>query len=137
MIQRSFVNVFSDRLAETRDWYVALLGWQVAYDSDWYVQLQTAPSGAVAGFEFGILRRDHDIVPPSDRLAPGGTMLTVVVDDADAAHRRAVELGVEVVEAPRDLFYGQRRLLVRDPNGFLVDVSSECAPSPEFLASMG
>lgn len=49
---------------------------------------------------------------------------------AQAAQAR----GVEIVEPPRDLFYGQRRVLVRDPAGTLVGVSSECAPDPTWMA---
>ena len=63
-------------------------------------------------------------------------MLTIVVDDVDALHRQAVDRGLEVVESPRDLFYGQRRMLLVDPNGLLVDVSSECPPDPDWLASL-
>ena len=38
-MRRSFPTVLSDRLPETRDFYVALLGFEVAFDSDWYVAL--------------------------------------------------------------------------------------------------
>lgn len=63
-------------------------------------------------------------------------MLTVVVDDVDTVHARARAAGIEIVEPPTDLFYGQRRMLVTDPNGLLVDVSSECPPDPDWLASL-
>jgi uncharacterized glyoxalase superfamily protein PhnB len=71
------------------------------------------------------------------RAAPTGGMLTLVVDDVDAVHARAQEAGIEIVEPPTDLFYGQRRMLVTDPNGLLVDISSECPPDPDWLASLG
>jgi PhnB protein len=63
-------------------------------------------------------------------------MVTLVVPDVDDVHRLVLERGVDLVEAPRNLFYGQRRMLLRDPIGTLVDVSSECPPAPEFLASL-
>lgn len=132
-IQRAFVCIFSDQLATTRDFYVSLFGWAVGFDSDWFVHLR-APSDA--SIELGILRRDHEIVPQSFRAAPAGMMVTIVVPDVDEVHRLVVERGLEVIEPPRDLFYGQRRMLLRDPNGTLLDISSECAPSPEFLASL-
>lgn len=131
-IQRAFVSVFSDRLAATRDFYVSLFGWRVAFDSDWFVHLQ-APDHA--SIELGIIRRDHAIVPATFAAAPAGMMVTIVVPDVDAVHRTVQERGIEIVEPPRDLFYGQRRMVLRDPDGTLVDVSSECPPSPEFLAS--
>jgi len=132
-IVRAFVSVFSESLPETRDFYVELFGWHVGFDSDWFVHLQAPENAAL---ELGILRRDHEIVPEAFRSAPAGTMITIVVLDVDALHEIAVERGLAIVEPPRDLFYGQRRMLLRDPSGTLVDVSSECAPSPEFLASL-
>ncbi|MEO1064687.1 MAG: VOC family protein [Actinomycetota bacterium] len=134
-VQRSFVNLLSDDPGRLRDFYVGLFGWRVDFDSDWFVHLQAPDNDDV---ELGILRRDHEIVPEAARSASAaGVIVTIVVDDADELHRRAVELGAEVLEEPRDLFYGQRRVLLRDPDGTVVDASSECEPSPEFLASMG
>jgi uncharacterized glyoxalase superfamily protein PhnB len=40
--------------------------------------------------------------------------LYVYVDDADAAYRRALERGASSVEEPQDLFYGDRRAMVKD-----------------------
>jgi catechol 2,3-dioxygenase-like lactoylglutathione lyase family enzyme len=131
-IRRAFVCLFSDRLAETRDFYVSLFGWRVDFDSDWFVHLQ-APDDA--SIELGILRRDHEIVPGAFAASPAGVMVTLVVPDVDDVHRLVLERGIDLVEAPRNLFYGQRRMLLRDPNGTLVDVSSQCPPASEFLAS--
>ena len=125
-ITRSFVNICSDLLPQTRDFYVNLLGFQVGFDSDWFVQLRAVDSDATVG----IMRRDHELVPEQVRGAAAGSYVTVVVDDVDAVFTRAQTLGVKVVEPPTDLFYGQRRMLVTDPNGMLVDISSPTAPAP-------
>jgi hypothetical protein len=53
-----------------------------------------------------------------------GVLPTFVVADVEAAHGQAVAMAAEVVEPPRDMPYGQRRLLLRDPAGVLVDVSA-------------
>ncbi|MDJ1136592.1 VOC family protein [Streptomyces iconiensis] len=128
-VNRAFASVLADagRMEETRDFYAALLGLKAVFDSDWFVNLQD-PDLPVN--ELGIWRRDHELVPGAHAGAEGrhqGTILTFVVDDVNAAHRTAVERGFDVVEAPRDTFYGQRSMLVRDPNGQLVDVSTPAA----------
>ncbi len=133
-MQRCFVNLLSDDLARARDWYLDLFGWRIDFDSDWFVHLQAPDNDDV---ELGLLRRDQEIVPAELRAATSGVIVTLVVDDVDELHRRAVEAGADVIEEPRDLFYGQRRLLLRDPDGTVVDVSSECEPAPEFIASLG
>ncbi|MFC9472383.1 VOC family protein [Nocardia sp. NPDC056952] len=128
-IARSFVNICSDQLAATRDFYVDLLGFQVAYDSDWFVQLIDSDSGTI----IGIMARDHELVPDHVRGGFGGSYITIVVDDVETIYARAKDLGIPIVEEPRDLFYGQRRLLVTDPNRFLVDVSSPTTSPPTDL----
>ena len=147
IVQRAFPTILSDRLPETRDFYVALLGFGVAFDSDWFVGLSTATSGALSStfepgevpevaFEVGIWRVDHDLVPASHRAEPAGVMLTFVVDDVDAVHALARRARMPVVAPPRDLFFGRRQMLVCDPNGVLVDVSSPSAPSPAFRSEL-
>lgn len=49
--------------------------------------------------------------------------MTIAVGDVEPVYARAVESGVAVVVPPHE-FYGQRRLLVSDPYGHLVDVSN-------------
>lgn len=133
MPMRNFYSVLSDDVPASREWYVELFGYTVEFDSDWFVHLRAADSAEV---ELGILARDQEIVPRSVRDRPAGGMLTIVVDDADAVHERVVDLGTEIVEEPRNLFYGQRRLLVVDPSGLIVDVSSECPPDPAWLKTL-
>ncbi len=131
---RAFYSIFSDDLRQSRDWYVKLFGYQVAFDSDWFVHLQ-GPGNAL--LELGILARGHEIVPQSHRGEPAGGMLTIVVNDVDVTFELVnAASDVIVVEPPRNLFYGQRRMLLRDPNGLLIDVSSECPPDPDWLASL-
>lgn len=133
MIKRSFFSVLSDDLSGTRQWYVDLFGYQVTFDSDWFVHLQSPDAATI---ELGILLRSHSIVPTISRGAVTGGMLAIVVDDVDQLHKKAVSLGVAVLEPPRDMFYGQRRMLLTDPNGLLVDASSECPPDPAWLSSL-
>ena len=133
-VRRSFPTILSDRLPETRDFYVALLGFRVSYDSDWFVSLSSADGDGV--HELGIWAMDHDLVPPPYRADPGGVILTFVVDDVDAVHVDARRMGLPVVAPPRDLFYGQRQMLVTDPNGLLVDISTPSTPSPAFVAEL-
>lgn len=132
-LDRSFYSVFSTDLARSKAWYLSLFDYEVAFDSDWFVHLRSIDNPAL---ELGIIRRDHEIVPLAFRAEPAGGMVTIVVDDVDALHQRAVELGYPVVEEPRDLFYGQRRVLLVDPDGLLLDLSSDGEPDPAWLATL-
>ena len=133
MLSRNFYCLLSDDLTGTRDWYVSLLGYTADFESDWFIHLQAPGNDRV---ELGIIARNHELIPTAHRAKPVGGMLTVVVEDVDDLYRRAIGGGFTVVEPPRDLFYGQRRMLAKDPNGMLVDISSPCEPDPEWLASL-
>ncbi len=133
MITRGFPNVISNDLPRTKKWYIDLLDWATEFDSDWFVHLKSPDAD---GVELGIIAAAHEIVPEVATAGGGGTLLTFVVDDVDAIHRRAVELAYTIIEPPTDLFYGQRRMVVIDPDGTVVDVSSECEPTQDFLDSL-
>lgn len=119
-INRLMTNICSDNLAESRDFYTKLLDFEVAYDSDWFVQLASKDKG----LELGIIDRTNEIVPEDFQQLPQGFYITFVVEDADEVFKIAESENFEIVSPPSDTFYGQRRLLLKDPDGALVDISS-------------
>jgi uncharacterized glyoxalase superfamily protein PhnB len=110
-ISRAVPNIRSDRPAETRDFFVELLGFEVAMDIDWVVTVAspTAPSAQVS------------IMGNDDMSAPG---ISVEVADVDAVHAKAVEQGAEIVYPIRDEEWGVRRFMLREPSGTVVNVLS-------------
>jgi len=118
---RILTNICSDDLQESKEFYVKLLGFQVKYDSDWYVQLCSPKDSEI---EYGIIQRDHELVPKEYQNTPNGIYVTFVVENVDVVYGMAVDMGIPIIQEPRNEFYGQRRFLVKDPNGCLVDVCS-------------
>ncbi|WP_295894561.1 VOC family protein [uncultured Vibrio sp.] len=114
-------NICSDNLIESTQFYVNLLGLKIKYDSDWYVQLCSPEDSDI---EYGIIQRKHALVPESFQQLPNGMYVTFVVSDVDTVYRKAIELGLPIVQEPKNEFYGQRRFLTKDPSGCLIDVSS-------------
>jgi catechol 2,3-dioxygenase-like lactoylglutathione lyase family enzyme len=110
-IDRAVPNIRSDRPAETRDFFVGLLGFELAMDLDWVMTVAspTNPSAQVT-----IIRND-------DPAAPG---ISVEVDDVDAVHARALERGLEITYPLRDEEWGVRRFMLREPSGTMVNVLS-------------
>lgn len=120
-MQRAFTNILSGDVDRTARFYQDLLGMTRHYDSDWFVILTHAE---MAGLEFGILDRHNAIVPEAHRASPQGIMLTFVVRDLEPVHDKARLLDADIVEAPTTMPYGQRRMLIKDPDGTLVDISA-------------
>ncbi|MCC6008950.1 MAG: VOC family protein [Rhodobacteraceae bacterium] len=123
-MQRAFVNVLSASVTATATFYEELLGMSRHFDSDWFIIL-THPG--IDGLEYGILQRDHPIVPPAVQGAPAGMIMTFVVADCGSVYRRAQSMNAEIIAAPTDMPYGQRRMLLRDPDGTVLDISAPTA----------
>jgi catechol 2,3-dioxygenase-like lactoylglutathione lyase family enzyme len=104
-------NIRSDRPAETRDFFVELLGFEVAMDIGWVVTVTSPANPAV----------QVNIISNDDPAAPG---ISVEVADVDAVHARAVEQGLEIAYSLRDEEWGVRRFMLREPSGTLVNVVS-------------
>jgi len=119
-INRIMTNICSDNLIESRDFYTKLFDFNVDYDSDWFIHLISKDKK----LELGIIDRTNEIVPKDFQLNPQGFYITFVVDNADEIFKIAESEKFQIVSKPTDTFYGQRRLLLKDPNGTLVDISS-------------
>ncbi|MBR9855444.1 MAG: hypothetical protein GYB37_12855 [Algicola sp.] len=119
-INRIMTNICSENLAESRDFYTKLFDFNVDYDSDWFVHLISKDKK----LELGIIYRTNEIVPNDFQNNPQGFYITFVVDDVDETFEIAKSENFEVLSEPKNTFYGQRRLLLKDPNGVLVDISS-------------
>lgn len=120
ILNRIMTNICSDNLAETKYFYTKLFDFELGYDSDWFIQLISKDKK----LELGIIDRSHEMVPEGFQNSPQGFYITFVVESADELFAIAESENFEIVSKPMDTFYGQRRLLLKDPNGTLVDISS-------------
>jgi predicted enzyme related to lactoylglutathione lyase len=122
-IIRIVPNISSELFAASRDFYVELFGLVVSVElDDWYLQLMS-PEDPSLNIGFVTPAPEHFV----GRVAPAGTyalVLTIHVDDVDAAYERAQTMGAEIAQEIRDEEYGQRHFLVVDPNGLLLNVMS-------------
>lgn len=125
-----FTSIYSDDLKATKQFYEELLGLQVNFDSDWIVQLSSPDNEAL---KLTIQLRDHELVPQRFQKKPQGFSIAFVVKNCDAIFEKASAMNLEIIQEPKNEEYGQRRFLTVDPNGMLLDVSSNCEPSPEFV----
>lgn len=108
---RAVPNIRTDRPAETRDFFVELLGFEVAMDIGWVVAVASPDDPSV----------QVNIIGNEDPAAPG---ISVEVPDVDAVHAKAVEAGFEIAYPLRDEEWGVRRFMLREPSGTIVNVLS-------------
>ena len=119
-IKRLLTNICSNNLEQSKVFYTSLFSFNVEFDSDWFINLVSDGRQ----LELGIIAQDHEMVPEPVRGQVSGVYLTFVVDDVDVLYQKAQELSCEVMQAPELTFYGQKRMLLRAPEGTVCDVSS-------------
>ena len=129
-LSRLFPVIYSERLEETKQFYCDLLGFQVEFDSDWFVNLTGGASGEL---EIGIQRYDHELIPKAFQAVAKGVSLAFEVNDVDAVYSRFRDKE-DLVAQIADEEYGQRHFMCVDPNGVLVDVGMPIEPSDAFKA---
>lgn len=116
----------------TARFYETHFGFSRIFSSDWYVQLRAA---ADHPFEIALIHFEHDSIPEAARVPTIGMILSFYVDDAAAEAIRLAAAGIPITQPLRDEVFGQRHVIVSDPNGLLLDIITPIAPDPEWLAA--
>lgn len=112
MITRIVAYADGDDLAASRDFYVEVLGLQVAMEEP--VLGLTSPDNPTAQI----------LIPPAGMEHPPPRFGIDVGDPAtvDAAHAEAVRRGLRVVYPLTDEPWGVRRFFMEDPSGTVINV---------------
>ena len=118
-------------VATTAAFYKDHFDFEVQFDSDWYVHLQSKHDTAV---NLAVLDGFHDTIPPEAQGVTTAFILNFELKDVDAFYDRCSKAGLKMLKSLRDEPFGQRHFITVDPNGILIDVIKPIPPSPEFLA---
>ncbi|OKI10008.1 glyoxalase [Streptomyces sp. CB02923] len=113
------IRVITDDVARLVEFYERLTGVRAEWATPEFAEL-VSPSCtlAVAGSRTVALFGEG-----TARAAANHTVITEFrVADVDAEHRRLASLGCEFVQEPTTMPWGNRSLLLRDPDGNLVNL---------------
>jgi predicted enzyme related to lactoylglutathione lyase len=116
-VRRIVPDFHADDPAASAEFYVQVLGLEVAMDHGWIVTF-AAPDNPAA--QISVMRQDAS--------APVQPAASIEVDDVDAAHAAAQRLGYEIVHPLTDEPWGVRRFFVREPTGKVLNVLSHPGP---------
>jgi catechol 2,3-dioxygenase-like lactoylglutathione lyase family enzyme len=118
-------------VAATAAFYKKHFDFEAAFESDWYVHLQSRDAGHV---NLAVVQVGHPTIPGGASVPTQGLLLNFEVPDVDAAHARALAEGLPILRSLRDEPWGQRHYITQDPNGVLIDVITPIEPSAEYAA---
>jgi catechol 2,3-dioxygenase-like lactoylglutathione lyase family enzyme len=117
-IRRIVPDIKSQRLEESREFYVDFLGLKVAMDMG-FIMTFVSPDNPTA--QISVMRDEG-----ASTILPD---ISVEVADVDEVHARAHERHLEIVYPLTDEPWGVRRFFVVDPNGITLNVLSHLPKS--------
>lgn len=123
--------VLSQHVGESAQFYQKHFGFEVVYESEWYVSLRTCGDGQNR-YELAILDAGHPTIPSSYRRRAEGLILNMEVDHVDIEYKRLVlDAKLTLEQDIRNEEFGQRHFIISDPGGVLIDVITVIPPSEE------
>jgi uncharacterized glyoxalase superfamily protein PhnB len=115
----------TDKVEQTRDFFVKYFNARVTFDCGWYVNM-----------EFGDASSTLQFMSPQQaeqRLSSGhGLIYNFAVDDVDAEYSRLMQAGLPVVVPLQDHPWGDRGFATQDPNGISLYLYSAREPAEDF-----
>ena len=115
----------TQKVEESRDFYIKYFGAKVTFDCGWYVNLQF-------GGESSTLQFMSPQQPEHSLSESVGLMYNFSVSDVDEEYKRLSEAGLEVTVPLEDHPWGDRGFAIQDPNGITLYIYSDREPSEEF-----
>ncbi len=128
MLTALFPVLATDRLSASRSFYEDHFGLRAVFVADWYVHLAHPESPSL---QLGLVAAGHASIPFRQQQPNGAAIVTMQVDDVDAAFDALGRSNARLLDNPRDEPWGQRHFFALDPAGFLVDVVMLIEPAAE------
>ena len=115
----------TNKVEESRDFYVKHLGAKVTFDCGWYVNLEF-------GQTYLTLQFMSPQGPEQALAGPSGLTYNFSVEDVDREYERLTSEGLSPIMPLEDHPWGDRGFAILDPNGIMIYLYSEREPSEEY-----
>ena len=119
-------RIITGDVARLVEFYERATGVQAAWSNEDFAELRTAS----ATLAIGSTRTVALFAPGSARPGENSSVIIeFLVDDVDGVHRNVAGFVADIVTEPTTLPWGNRSLLVRDPDGNLVNFFTPVTPA--------
>ncbi len=128
-IMKLNAGVITEKLAETKDFYIRNLGFGVTFENEFYLLMHTPNKQA----ELSFLKPNHPTQKPifQKPFNGNGMYLTIEVEDVDRLYKKIQDKGVPIAIEIRDEPWGDRHFAIVDPNGIGIDLVTFTKPTVE------
>ena len=124
-IKRVDSTISTNKLQESKEFYMQYFDFRLVYESDWYVELiaRDLPNG----ISFTLPQREE-----GEFFNGKGLIISFEVGDVDAEYDRLKAEGVQIYQEMQDKPWGERSFVIDDPNGVHIYIYTAISPNPEY-----
>ena len=124
-IKRVDSTISTNKLQESKEFYMEHFNFRLVYESDWYIELiaRDLPNG----ISFTLPQREE-----GEFFNGKGLIISFEVDDVDAEYDRLKAEGVQIYQEMQDKPWGERSFVIDDPNGVHLYIYTSISPEPEY-----
>ena len=119
-------GIITDKLAETKAFYLDVLEFGVRFENDFYLLLHTPDETAELSFLLPNHPSQHRIF--QDPFHGKGVYLTIEVEDVDKIYETLKNKGIPMAVELKDEPWGDRHFAILDPNGIGIDIVTYTKP---------
>lgn len=124
-IKRIDATISTEKLKESKEFYMKHFGFKLVYESDWYIEL-LSPNLEV-GISFTLPQREE-----GEFFNGRGLILSFEVDDVDAEYQRLKDAGLFIYQEMQDKPWGERSFVVDDPTRVHIYIYKTIPATPEY-----
>ncbi|NMH87997.1 VOC family protein [Flavivirga algicola] len=119
-------GIITDKLAETKEFYTNVLGFDISFENDFYLLMHTPNKSA----EISFLQPNHPSQKPifQHPFNGKGVYLTIEVAKVDKVYKQLKDKGIEIEIEIRNEPWGDRHFAIVDPNGIGIDIVTYTEP---------
>ena len=119
-------GVVTSKLHACKQFYTSHFGFQVIYESDWFVLLATPDAKQQVSFLQPEHASQQALFQPA--FAGKGVYFTLEVADVEAEYERLKKAGIPILIELRQEPWGDTHFAIQDPAGVAVDIVTYQAP---------
>lgn len=121
-------------LLAAKSFYTENFGFDVVFSNEWYIHLVSK-----SGIQVGFMLPEQPTQPPifQKPFYGEGVILSLEVDDADAAFTAAKSKSLNIVLELQSEDWGQRHFCIQDPNGVHLDIVQAIEPTEAYRSEYG
>lgn len=124
-IKRIDTTISTEKLEESKLFYMKHFGFYLAFESDWYIELVTPKEDA--GISFTLPQREE-----GEFFNGRGIVLSFEVNNVEEEYEKLKAEGVHIYQEIQDKPWGERSFVIDDPNGVHIYVYTLIEKTEEY-----